>query len=379
MGFWSARIPRFKFSSDPCPDPGKEPRFLPKVPAFGDIGFGESYVDGDWETENIAEVISWFILNHSNSPALSDTKRKNTFINSLGLLNRMVHQFRSNSLRGSKRNIYSHYDLSNELFETFLDNTLTYSCAYYRSESQSLESAQAEKYDVLCQKLKLKKTDQVLEMGCGWGGFSRHAVRNYGCHVTAITISKQQFQYVDQMIRREGLGDQIDLRLQDYREVAGRYDKIISIEMLEAVGEKYLELFFRKCHSLLKPQGMLGIQAITCADSRFRKLARNVDWIQKHIFPGSLSLSNHAINRAVSSTSDLFLCHLEDMGQFYARTLLEWHAAFNRNTQKVRDLGFDDRFIRKWNYYLLYCQAAFAMKYNTVVQAVYTRQENFTG
>jgi len=353
--------------------------FFRKCLLFGDIGFGESYVDGDWETENIAEVISWFILNHSNSPALSDTKRKNTFINSFGLLNRMVHQFRSNSLRGSKRNIYSHYDLSNELFETFLDNTLTYSCAYYRSESQSLESAQAEKYDVLCQKLKLKKTDQVLEMGCGWGGFSRHAVRNYGCHVTAITISKQQFQYVDQMIRREGLGDQIDLRLQDYREVAGRYDKIISIEMLEAVGEKYLELFFRKCHSLLKPQGMLGIQAITCADSRFRKLARNVDWIQKHIFPGSLILSTHAISRAVSSTSDLFLCHLEDMGHFYARTLLEWHAAFNRNTQKVRDLGFDDRFIRKWNYYLLYCQAAFAMKYNTVVQAVYTRQENFTG
>jgi cyclopropane-fatty-acyl-phospholipid synthase len=352
--------------------------FFRKCLLYGDIGFGESYVDGDWETENIAEVIAWFILNRHNSPTLSDTTRKNTLINLLGLLNRIIHQFRSNSVRGSQRNIYSHYDLSNELFQTFLDNTLTYSGAYYRSENQSLESAQAEKYDVLCQKLKLKHLDKVLEIGCGWGGFSRHAVRNYGCRITAITISRQQFQYADEMIRREGLGGQIDLRLQDYREVAGRYDKIVCIEMLEAVGEKYLDTFFRKCHSLLKPQGMLGIQAITCPDSRFRKLKRNVDWIQKHIFPGSLILSIHAINDAISRTSDLFLYHLEDMGHFYARTLLEWHAAFNRNTKKVRDLGFDDRFIRKWNYYLLYCQIAFAMKYNTVVQAVYTRPGNFT-
>jgi cyclopropane-fatty-acyl-phospholipid synthase len=352
--------------------------FFRKCVLYGDIGFGESYVDGDWETDNLTDLISWFILNHKDSPTLSNSKRRHGLINMLGSLNQLLHRLRPNSLHGSKRNICSHYDLSNELFKTFLDPTLTYSCAYYRSESQSLESAQVEKYDVLCQKLKLEKSDKVLEIGCGWGGFSRHAVRNYGCQVTAITISRQQFQYVDEMIRREGLGDQIDLRLQDYREVAGRYDKIVSIEMLEAVGEKYVDVFFQKCSALLKPWGLLGIQVITCSDARFKKSRRNVDWIQKHIFPGSLILSISAIDRAISRTGDLCLHHMEDIGQFYAKTMLEWHAAFSRNINTVRELGFDDRFIRKWNYYLLYCQAAFAMRYNTAVQAVYTRQGNCT-
>lgn len=325
--------------------------FFRKCVLFGDIGFGESYVDGDWDTESIANVISWFILNMEDSPTLSGTRRKSRRVNWLGALNGWIHRLSRNSLTGSKRNISAHYDLSNDLFRTFLDPTLTYSCAYFESPTQSLEAAQLAKYDLLCRKLRLRPEDHVLEIGCGWGGFSLYAAKHYGCRITAITISQQQFEYAQARILEAGLERQIDLRLQDYREVEGQFDKIVSIEMLEAVGYRYLSAFFSKCHELLKRQGLLGLQVITCSDHRFEALRKSVDWSQKHIFPGSLILSIAAINGSVNRTGNLFLHHLEDLGHCYARTLAAWHQRFNENLGTVKALGFDERFIRKWNYY----------------------------
>jgi cyclopropane-fatty-acyl-phospholipid synthase len=354
------------------------PIFFRKCVLFGDIGFGESYVDGDWETDSIANVVSWFILNLEDSPTLSGTRRKSRHINWLGALNQWIYRLSHNSLTGSKRNISAHYDLSNDLFRTFLDSTLTYSCAYFESPAQSLEAAQLAKYDRLCRKLRLRPQDHVLEIGCGWGGFSLYAARYYGCRITAITISQQQFEHAQSQIHQAGLERQIDLRLQDYREVEGQFDKIVSIEMLEAVGYRYLNVFFAKCHQLLKRQGLLGLQVITCADHRFEVLRRNVDWSQKHIFPGSLILSIAAINASINQTGDLFLHNLEDLGHCYAQTLSAWHQRFNENLAAVKALGFDEPFIRKWNYYLMYCQAAFAMRHNSVVQAIYTRQNNYS-
>jgi cyclopropane-fatty-acyl-phospholipid synthase len=351
--------------------------FFKKSVLFGDVGFGESYVDGDWDTDNIASVVSWFILNREDAPTLSASRNPRARVNWLRWVNQLVHHFRANSLRGSKHNISAHYDLSNDLFAQFLDPTMTYSCGYFSPPELNLQEAQIEKYDQLCRKLRIQASDHVLEMGCGWGGFSRHAARKYGCKVTAVTISEQQFQYARLRADQEGLKGQIDLRLLDYRRVEGQYDKIVSIEMLEAVGHRYLETFFRQCHALLKPMGLLGLQVITCSDRRYHRLRRNVDWIQKHIFPGSLILSVAAINQAVNRAGDLFLHDLEDMGRFYARTLSVWHQNFNRNLARVRQLGFDEAFIRKWNYYLMYCQAAFAMRHNSVLQAVYTRQNNY--
>jgi len=350
--------------------------FFRRCVLFGDIGFGESYVDGDWETDNIANVVSWFILNTEDSPTLSGTRRRSRRVNWLGLVNQWIYRLSHNSLTGSKRNIGAHYDLSNDLFRTFLDSSLTYSCAYFESPAQSLEAAQLAKYERFCRKLHLQPQDRVLEIGCGWGGFSLYAATHYGCQMTAITISRQQFEYAQSQIHQAGLERQIDLRLQDYREVEGRFDKIVSIEMLEAVGYRYLNLFFAKCHQLLKRQGLLGLQVITCPDHRFESLRRSVDWSQKHIFPGSLILSIAAINASINQTGDLFLRHLEDLGHCYAQTLSAWHRRFNDNLDTVKTLGFDERFIRKWNYYLMYCQAAFAMRHNSVVQAIYTRQNN---
>jgi cyclopropane-fatty-acyl-phospholipid synthase len=364
------------------PEPGRiqvhNSAFFKKCVLYGDIGFGESYVDGDWDTDDIAAVVSWFILNLETAPTLSGSRRQSWRVNWLSLANRWIHWLRSNSLKGTRRNIGAHYDLSNGLFALFLDRSMTYSCAYFRKPEMSLQAAQQEKYERLCRKLRISSSDHVLELGCGWGGFSRHAAETHGCRVTAITISRQQYEYARRQIDAAGLAKQVEVRLQDYRQVEGRFDKIVSIEMLEAVGHQFLELFFRKCHALLKRRGLLGLQVITCSDRRYDTLRKSVDWSQKHIFPGSLILSVAAVNRAVNRSGDLFLHDLEDMGPYYARTLSRWHQNFQGNLEAVRQLGFDERFIRKWNYYLKYCEAAFAMRHNSVIQAVYTRQNNFS-
>ncbi|HSY17012.1 MAG TPA: cyclopropane-fatty-acyl-phospholipid synthase family protein [Candidatus Acidoferrales bacterium] len=361
--------------------------FFKRCVLFGDVGFGEAYVDSDWDTDDITKVISWFILNVENSPAMSGGRGKKFLINLLGWQNRIRHLLRPNSLTTSRRNISEHYDLGNDFYKLFLDPTMTYSSALFedglaaqqrRPTLVTLEEAQVAKYDRLCRQLKLKPGEHVLEIGSGWGGFSRHAAKNYGVRITTVTISEEQFKYARELFQKEGLADRVEIKLQDYRLLEGKFDKIVSIEMLEAVGDEFLETYFAKCHELLEPHGLLALQMITCPDSRHDSLRKNVDWIQKHIFPGSLLLSIHRVNEALRRTGDLFLYDLKDLGLSYAETLKRWRVTFNQNEASVRALKFDTRFVRKWNYYLSYCEAAFAMRNISVVQAVYTRPNNQT-
>jgi cyclopropane-fatty-acyl-phospholipid synthase len=352
--------------------------FFKRCVLFGDVGFGEAFVDGDWDTDDITKVISWFILNVENSPAMSGSRGKKFLVNLLGRYNRVLHLLRPNSLETSRRNISEHYDLGNDFYKLFLDPTMTYSSALFESPAQTLEQAQIAKYDRLCRQLKLKPGEHVLEIGGGWGGFSLHAAKNYGVRIMTVTISEEQFKFARELFQKENIADKIEIKLMDYRLLTGQFDKIVSIEMLEAVGDAYLETYFAKCHEVLKPGGLLALQMITCPDSRYDSLRKNVDWIQKHIFPGSLLLSIHRVNEALRSTGDLFLHDLKDLGLSYAETLKRWRVAFNQNETAVRTLKFDTRFIRKWNYYLSYCEAAFAMRNISVVQAIYTRPNNPT-
>ena len=352
--------------------------FFKRCVLFGDIGFGEAFVDGDWDTDDVTKVISWFILNVENSPAMSGSRVKKLAINLLGWQNRIGHLLRPNSLVTSRRNISEHYDLGNDFYRLFLDPTMTYSSALFTSPTQTLQEAQTAKYDRLCRQLKLKPGEQVLEIGSGWGGFSLHAAKHYGVRITTVTISEEQFKFARELFQKENLADQIDIKLMDYRQLTGRFDKIVSIEMLEAVGDAYLETYFAKCHEVLQPGGLLALQMITCPDSRHDALSKNVDWIQKHIFPGSLLLSIHRVNEALRATGDLFLHDLKDLGLSYAETLRRWRSTFSQNEPAVRALEFDTHFIRKWHYYFSYCEAAFAMRNISVVQAIYTRPNNPT-
>lgn len=356
----------------------RDTAFFRKCVLFGDVGFGESYVDGDWDTDSIERVIAWAVLNVENSPAMSGSKARHFALNLLTWYNRALHLLRPNSLETSRRNIAEHYDLGNDFYRLWLDSTMTYSSACFTEPGQSLESAQTAKYDALCRKLQLKPSDHVLEIGTGWGGFACHAAARYGCRVTTLTISEAQCRFARERVVREGLADRVDVQLRDYRLIEGRFDKVVSIEMMEALGDRYLGAYCAKIHEVLKPNGLVALQYITVPDSRHAELRRGVDWIQKHIFPGSLLLSVGRVNEAFNSTGDLFLHDLEDLGANYAKTLHAWWERFNKSLADVRALGFDARFIRKWNYYLQYCEAAFATRNISVVQVCYTRPNNPT-
>jgi cyclopropane-fatty-acyl-phospholipid synthase len=346
---------------------------------YGDIGFGESYVDGDWDTDSITNFISWWIYNIDNSPALSGSKRKRfSPFNFLKMVNRLSHLFRSNTVTGARKNIAEHYDLSNDFYSLWLDPSMTYSSAHFRNGVQSLEEGQRQKYDRLCRKLKINANDHVLEIGSGWGGFAVHAVKTYGCRVTTVTISKEQYDFARARFEREGISGSVDIRMMDYRDLTGQFDKIVSIEMLEAVGHEFLETYFRKCQEVLNPNGLMGFQVITSPDSRYDEFRKGVDWIQTHIFPGTLLPSIAAMNTAVNKTGDMHLLDVKDFGKDYARTLSLWREAFNNKLDRIKELGFDEKFIRKWNYYLSYCEAGFAMRNISVIQMIYTRPNNLS-
>jgi cyclopropane-fatty-acyl-phospholipid synthase len=350
--------------------------FFKRVILFGDIGFGEAYVDGLWDTDNITHVIKWVLLNIENAPGVSGSKVQGASLNLLKLFNKLSHFKRANTVEGSRKNIAEHYDLNNDFFASFLDPTMTYSSAYFYKDGLSLEEAQLAKYDRLCRQLHLKPTDHVLEIGSGWGGNAIYMAKTYGCKVTSLTISQEQHKLAVERVAAEGLSDRVSIELRDYRTLEGQYDKIVSVEMLEAVGHKYLDTYFKKCHDLLKKSGILAIQVITSPDSRYESLRKGVDWIQKHIFPGSLLPSVGAINGAVNRTGDMTLIDLKDIGTDYAKTLKLWYDQFNTNLGEVKALGFDEAFIRKWNYYLCYCEAAFAMRNINTMQLVYSRPNN---
>lgn len=354
----------------------RDAAFFKRCVLFGDVGFGESYVDGEWETDSIERVIAWAVLNIENSPAMSGSKVRSLALGVLKFTNRIAHLIRPNSVRTAKQNIAEHYDLGNEFYQLWLDSTMTYSSAFFTAPDDSLEIAQLEKYDALCRKLHIQRGDHVLEIGSGWGGFACHAVKTYGCRVTTVTISQAQFDFAKKRFEREGIADRVDILLEDYRRLDGKFDKIVSIEMMEALGDRYLSTYCRQLHALLKPHGMVALQYITVPDTRHAQLRRGVDWIQKHIFPGSLLLSISRVNATMNKSGDLFLHDMKDIGLSYAKTLRAWFETFNTRLAEVRKLGFDDRFIRKWNYYLQYCEAAFAMRNISVVQAIYTLPNN---
>jgi len=353
--------------------------FFQKCLLHGDIGFAESFIDGDWETPDLTAVVGWFILNLDHAPTLSGSKRARTFaLNFLRSANRLGHLLRPNSRRLARRNIAEHYDLSNDFFSLWLDDTMMYSAARWERADASLREAQIAKNDALCRKLRLRPTDHVLEIGTGWGGWSLHAAQHYGCRVTTLTISRQQHDLAVRRIAAAGLADRVEVRLQDYRDVTGQFDKLVSIEMLEAVGHRYQADFARVVSRVLKPDGLLALQFITCPDARYDAFRRGVDFIQKHIFPGSLLLSANRLNDLLSREGGFVLHQLEDFGRDYARTLQLWRDAFQAKLDRVRALGFDERFIRKWHYYLCYCEAAFALRNISVVQTVHTRPNNLS-
>jgi cyclopropane-fatty-acyl-phospholipid synthase len=357
----------------------RRPSFFTKCLFSGDVGFAESFIDGDWETPDLTAVVGWFVLNVETAPTLSGSRQARTLaLNLLRAVNRLGHLLRGNTRAMARRNIREHYDLSNAFFALWLDPTMMYSSARWERADAALQEAQTAKNDALCRKLRLQPTDHVLEIGTGWGGWSLHAAQNYGCRVTTLTISPRQAELARERIAAAGLADRIEVRLQDYRDVREQFDKIVSIEMLEAVGHRYLPDYAAACARALKRDGLLALQFITCPDARYTQFRRSIDFIQKHIFPGSLLLSANRLNQLLAEKGGFVLHNLEDMGRDYARTLRTWRESFHQRLAGVRALGFDDRFVRKWHYYLCYCEAAFALRNISVVQTVHTRPNNLS-
>jgi cyclopropane-fatty-acyl-phospholipid synthase len=274
-------------------------------------------------------------------------------------LQKSLHWLNRNTRKGSRKNISAHYDLGNDFYRLWLDPKMMYSAAYFETSDTSLEDASFEKLDRICRKLDLSASDRVVEIGTGWGGFAIHAAKHYGCHVTTTTISRQQFDWAEQAIRNEGLEDRITLLFEDYRDLEGQYDKLVSIEMIEAVGHQFHDTYFRKCCELLKPDGQMLLQAITIADQHYDSYKTSVDFINKYIFPGGCLTSVTDMTRTMTEHTDMRVIHIEDIGPHYALTLRHWYDRFMARLDEVSELGYPDTFIRMWQFYLAYCEAAF--------------------
>ncbi|MFK7956768.1 MAG: class I SAM-dependent methyltransferase [Lysobacterales bacterium] len=320
----------------------------------GSIGAAESYMAGDWQADDLTTVVRIFVLNQT---LLNNMERGMARLSAP--LFRWLHKRNRNTRDGSARNISAHYDLGNEFFALFLDNNMMYSSAVYQDPSDTLEAASEHKLERICRKLELKPGDEVLEIGTGWGGFALFAATRYGCHVTTTTISSEQHNQARQRIEKANLGDRVTLLKKDYRDLDGKFDKLVSIEMIEAVGHQYLDTYIKKCSSLLKDDGMFCLQAITIQDQIYQQALRGVDFIQRYIFPGSFIPSVGAISDAVARVSDMRLFHLEDIGPSYALTLREWRRRFMGRLDEVRQMGYPESFIRMWEYYLCYCEGGF--------------------
>ncbi|MFN0169637.1 MAG: class I SAM-dependent methyltransferase [Bryobacteraceae bacterium] len=346
-------------------------RFFQRALFGGDVSIGEAWMDGDWSSPDLVSVVRLAVRN------LARMDGQNRLLNAFSRgLDALRHRLRGNSIAGSRRNIRAHYDLSNDFFRLFLDPSMTYSCAFYESEDDSLEAAQFQKLDRICQKLRLGPEDHVLEIGTGWGGLAAHVVQHYGCRITTTTISERQYQYARKRFDSIAGGDRIELLEEDYRNLRGRYDKIVSIEMFEAVGLPHYDEFFRTCDRLLRPEGSLLLQSITINEQTFPAYRRQADFIQKHIFPGSELASVSEVLRSLARVTNLSLYHAEDIGTHYARTLAQWRKRFHNALDEVRSLGFDDRFIRLWDYYLAYCEGAFLERHIGDFQLLLTKNHS---
>ena len=326
--------------------------FFRRILRHGSMGFAEAYMDGDWTTPDLAKLLT--MLNR-NITHIAESIDRNKFTN---LINRLIHVLRPNTRAGSKRNIHAHYDLGNEFYSLWLDATMTYSSALFRDSQQSLREAQNAKYRALADSTGIGPNDHVLEIGCGWGGFAEFAAREIGCKVTGITISNEQLAYARNRIAMAGLTDKAEFHFRDYRDVTEQYDKIVSIEMFEAVGESYWPTYFGQVKKLLKPGGRAGLQIITIANERFAAYRKKADFIQRYIFPGGMLPSPERLD-AEFARAGLQLAEREDFALDYARTLAEWHDKFLKVWPEVEALGFDHRFKQMWRYYLAYCEAGF--------------------
>ena len=345
-----------------------DPAFWTALMTGGSLGAGEAFMDESWRTDDLTAVVRILVRNQDALKGLDS---------GLARLGRPLlswwHRRNKNTRDGSRRNIEAHYDLSNDFFALMLDPTMTYSCGIFEREDSSLEDASVAKIDRLCRKLRLSSEDHLLEIGTGWGGFAIHAVKNYGCRVTTTTLSKRQHDWAARRIAVEGLGDRITLLLKDYRDLEGQYDKLVSVEMIEAVGADFLGEYFQVVGARLKPGGIAAVQAITIQDQRFHEAAREVDFIQRYVFPGSNIPSVTAMCDAMTSDSDLKLTHLEDITPHYARTLAEWRKRFRAHEGQISALGLDERFRRMWEFYLGYCEGGFTERHIGTVQMLVAR------
>jgi cyclopropane-fatty-acyl-phospholipid synthase len=331
-----------------------DPGFYRAAAASGSVGAGEAYMDGLWRCTDLVALVRLLVLNRDHLDAMETGLAR-----AGGLALRGWHALRRNTRAGSRKNIAAHYDLGNELFKLFLDESMMYSSAVFADENESLEAAQWRKLERICRKLDLKPTDHLVEIGTGWGGMALHAARHHGCRVTTTTISKEQHALAVERVAAAGLSDRVTVLLEDYRDLQGTYDKLVSIEMIEAIGHQYLETYLAKCASLLKPEGLALIQAITIEDHRYEQALHSVDFIKRFIFPGSFIPCVSAITQAAAKASDLRLVNLEDIGPSYALTLRHWRQRFLARLDEVRALGYDERFIRMWEFYLCYCEGGF--------------------
>ena len=368
VGVWEIVIPGGRKLTIRGRDPGptgtlvvKDFRFVGRVMAGGDIGFAEGFMAGEWDTPDLSALLEVLSLNYDRIRKLAIG---NPFVR---FFNNITHFMRRNSRKGSKKNIHAHYDLGNRFYETWLDPSMTYSSARYERPGQELSAAQRNKYRTLAESIGLKRDQTVLEIGCGWGGFAEFAAKEVGARVTGITISQEQYDYARSRLFREGLADRTDIRMVDYRDVEGRFDRVASIEMFEAVGEEYWPAYFGKIHDVLVPGGRAGLQIITIDDEHFDSYRRRTDFIQKYIFPGGVLPSENAL-RPVIDKAGLQWTSVARFGQDYADTLAEWQDRFQAAWNEIQPLGFDERFRKLWAFYLSYCEAGFRTGRTDVIQ-----------
>jgi cyclopropane-fatty-acyl-phospholipid synthase len=345
-----------------------DPRAWQAFAFGGSVGAGESYMDGQWSCDDLVGLVRLLLRNRQVVDALDGGLTKLVMP-----MRRIRHWLNRNSHAGSRRNIAAHYDLGNDFYRLWLDPTMMYSCALYERADMTLHDASVAKLERICSALDLKPDDHVLEIGSGWGGFALHAAGQYNCRVTTITLSQEQHDLATQRLQEAGLDDRVDVRLCDYRDLDGQFDKLVSIEMIEAVGAANLSVYFRQCGRLLKPEGIMFLQAITIADQRYEQALHEVDFIQKHIFPGGFLPSVQVLSAAMSRASDLRIIQLDDIGPHYAATLAAWRERFLARLDEVRTLGFDDRFIRMWLFYLCYCEGGFRERDLGAVQMLLAR------
>lgn len=345
-----------------------DPAFYRAVARNGSVGAGESYMDGQWQCDNLVGLIQLLVRNRDLLDGMESGLARLG-----GMVMRVWHALRRNTLTGSRRNIAAHYDLGNDFFSLFLSHDLMYSSAIWTDPADTLETASARKLEYICRKLDLKPNDRVVEIGTGWGGFALYAAQHYGCHVTTTTISLEQHALASERVAAAGLSERVSLLLTDYRDLEGRYDKLVSIEMVEAIGAQYLDTYFEKVGALLTPDGLALVQAINIEDHRYPQALKSVDFIKRHVFPGSFIPSINALLAAKTRASDLALIQLEDFGGSYALTLRAWRERFLEQLPQVRAQGFDQRFMRMWEFYLAYCEGGFRERSISVAHLLFAK------